>query len=177
MSNVPYVLKGARWGQRMGHGELTDALLEGLTDPLGGYHMGETAENLAEKRHHKSDHRLDLDYQFLTFPPLRECTVIRRCIRRCIRHRSTTPSRTHPHLPESHVNELNVPAPQTSGSTLTLAYTTRFVQGKTIELPYLARVAIFGDTTRTLPLARAHENATRLHFVSQSPQVPWNVTL
>ena len=49
MSNVPYILKGARWGLRMKHGEITDALWEGLEDPLGHYMMGITAENLAEK--------------------------------------------------------------------------------------------------------------------------------
>jgi acetyl-CoA C-acetyltransferase len=49
MSRVPYYVKNARWGQRMGHGAFTDALLEGLTDPIGGFHMGITAENLAEK--------------------------------------------------------------------------------------------------------------------------------
>lgn len=49
MSNVPYVLKKARWGHRMGHAEITDALTEGLTDPIYGCHMGITAENLAEK--------------------------------------------------------------------------------------------------------------------------------
>ncbi|MGB9825443.1 MAG: beta-ketoacyl synthase N-terminal-like domain-containing protein, partial [Desulfofundulus sp.] len=32
MSSVPYVLKGARWGQRLQHGEMTDALWETLTD-------------------------------------------------------------------------------------------------------------------------------------------------
>src|SRR6266478_5659953 len=32
MSNAPYLLKGARWGYRMGHGELIDSMLiEGLT--------------------------------------------------------------------------------------------------------------------------------------------------
>lgn len=49
MSNIPYVLKDARWGGRMGHLQATDALLEGLTDPLGHFHMGITAENLAEE--------------------------------------------------------------------------------------------------------------------------------
>lgn len=49
MSNVPYVLKNMRWGARMRHMEATDALWEGLTDPLHGIHMGITAENLAEK--------------------------------------------------------------------------------------------------------------------------------
>jgi len=49
MSNIPYLLKGARWGYRLRHGELTDALWEGLTDPICGQAMGRTAENLAEK--------------------------------------------------------------------------------------------------------------------------------
>ena len=49
MSNVPYMLKGARWGQRLQHGELTDMLWEGLTDPLQKILMGVTAENLATK--------------------------------------------------------------------------------------------------------------------------------
>ena len=49
MSNVPYVLKNARWGQRLQHGEMTDALWEMLTDPVYKIMMGETAERLAEK--------------------------------------------------------------------------------------------------------------------------------
>jgi acetyl-CoA C-acetyltransferase len=47
MSRVPYVLKDMRWGRRMWNGEVTDALTEGLEDPLGHFHMGITAENLA----------------------------------------------------------------------------------------------------------------------------------
>ncbi len=49
MSNVPFVLKDMRWGARMRHVEATDALWEGLTDPLHGIHMGVTAENIAAK--------------------------------------------------------------------------------------------------------------------------------
>ena len=50
MSNAPYLLKGARWGYRMGHGEATDTLIaEGLTCAMGGWHMGITAENIAER--------------------------------------------------------------------------------------------------------------------------------
>lgn len=53
MSNAPYVLKNARWGQRLQHGEMTDAMWELLysgSPLLGeGYIMGETAENLAKK--------------------------------------------------------------------------------------------------------------------------------
>lgn len=47
MSRVPYVLKDFRFGKRMWNGEVTDSLTEGLEDPIGHYHMGVTAENLA----------------------------------------------------------------------------------------------------------------------------------
>lgn len=49
MSTVPYVLKKARWGMRLQHGEFTDALWETLTDPIHKIMMGETAERLADK--------------------------------------------------------------------------------------------------------------------------------
>jgi acetyl-CoA C-acetyltransferase len=51
MSNAAYVLKGARWGLRLGNGEVTDSLLsEGLTCSINNIHMGLTAEEIA-KRH------------------------------------------------------------------------------------------------------------------------------
>lgn len=50
MSLAPYVLKNARWGQRMGDGKLVDTMiLDALTDAFNGYHMGITAENIAEQ--------------------------------------------------------------------------------------------------------------------------------
>ncbi len=50
MSNAPYLLKNARWGYRMGNGEIVDHMVfDGLTDIFNNYHMGITAENLAEK--------------------------------------------------------------------------------------------------------------------------------
>ncbi|MFP5214046.1 MAG: acetyl-CoA C-acetyltransferase [Acidobacteriota bacterium] len=50
MSLAPYALPGARWGQRMGDGKLVDVMVyDGLTDAFQGYHMGVTAENVAEK--------------------------------------------------------------------------------------------------------------------------------
>jgi acetyl-CoA C-acetyltransferase len=50
MSNAPYLLKQARWGLRMGHGELTDSMIaEGLTCALAGCHMGMTAEEIAAR--------------------------------------------------------------------------------------------------------------------------------
>ncbi|PJI46145.1 MAG: acetyl-CoA C-acyltransferase [Pseudomonas sp.] len=50
MSLAPYVLPKARTGLRMGHAELQDTLLrDGLIDAFNDYHMGITAENLAQK--------------------------------------------------------------------------------------------------------------------------------
>lgn len=50
MSGAPYVLKDARWGQRMGDGKLIDSMInDGLTDVFNNYHMGVTAENIAKK--------------------------------------------------------------------------------------------------------------------------------
>ncbi|EIE21837.1 acetyl-CoA acetyltransferase [Coccomyxa subellipsoidea C-169] len=50
MSNVPYYLKGARSGLRMGHGQLTDGMIsDGLWDPYSDVHMGECAEACAAK--------------------------------------------------------------------------------------------------------------------------------
>jgi acetyl-CoA C-acetyltransferase len=50
MSNAPYLLKGARWGFRMGNAEATDSLLaEGLTCAINSCHMGMTAEEIASR--------------------------------------------------------------------------------------------------------------------------------
>jgi acetyl-CoA C-acetyltransferase len=47
MSNIPYIVRGARWGLKLRHTQFTDMLWEGLTDPVCGQIMGLTAENLA----------------------------------------------------------------------------------------------------------------------------------
>lgn len=50
MSQTPYLLKTARWGQRMGNGIMEDYMVQdGLTDIFNNYHMGITAENIVEK--------------------------------------------------------------------------------------------------------------------------------
>jgi acetyl-CoA C-acetyltransferase len=50
MSNAPYLLRGARWGYRMGNGEVVDSmLLEGLTCSINGCHMGMTAEEIVRR--------------------------------------------------------------------------------------------------------------------------------
>ena len=49
-SMAPYLLKSARWGQRMGDGVLEDYMVkDGLSDIFNKYHMGITAENIVEK--------------------------------------------------------------------------------------------------------------------------------
>jgi len=47
MSRIPYVLYEMRWGARNRDVACVDSLFQGLTDPLGGFLMGITAENLA----------------------------------------------------------------------------------------------------------------------------------
>lgn len=50
MSQIPYLSLKSRFGYRMGHGELLDGMLyDGLIDPFMNYHMGITAENVAEQ--------------------------------------------------------------------------------------------------------------------------------
>lgn len=50
MSAAPYVLDKARWGQRMGDGKLVDSMIkDALWDAFNNYHMGVTAENIAEQ--------------------------------------------------------------------------------------------------------------------------------
>ncbi len=49
MSSAPYMLKTARWGQRLQHGQLSDMVWEVLTDPLTGMLMGMATELLVEK--------------------------------------------------------------------------------------------------------------------------------
>lgn len=50
MSLAPYILPKARWGYRMGDGAIVDTMVsDGLTDIFNNYHMGITAENIAEQ--------------------------------------------------------------------------------------------------------------------------------
>lgn len=50
MSNAPYALKQARFGYRMGNADLVDTMInDALWDASNDYHMGITAENVAEK--------------------------------------------------------------------------------------------------------------------------------
>lgn len=50
MSDAAFLLEQARWGQRMGNGTLVDSMIkDGLWCAFNEYHMGITAENVAEK--------------------------------------------------------------------------------------------------------------------------------
>jgi acetyl-CoA C-acetyltransferase len=50
MSGAPYIVQKARFGYRLGHGELLDSMIaDGLTCPITFVHMGITAENVAAK--------------------------------------------------------------------------------------------------------------------------------
>lgn len=50
MSAAPYVVPGARWGQRMGDGKIVDTMIkDALWDAFNNYHMGVTAENIAKE--------------------------------------------------------------------------------------------------------------------------------
>lgn len=50
MSMAPYLLESTRWGQRMGDAKVVDYMVhDGLFDIFNGYHMGITAENIAEQ--------------------------------------------------------------------------------------------------------------------------------
>lgn len=50
MTRAPYASNDARWGRRMGDAGLVDLMiLDGLWDAFNGYHMGNTAENVARK--------------------------------------------------------------------------------------------------------------------------------
>ncbi|MCI5615842.1 MAG: acetyl-CoA C-acetyltransferase [Clostridia bacterium] len=50
MSLAPYAVNSARWGARMNNTTMTDVMVnDGLWDAFNNYHMGITAENVAEK--------------------------------------------------------------------------------------------------------------------------------
>jgi len=59
MTNAPFLLKGARWGYRMGNADVVDYMVqEGLTCAMNQCHMGMTAEEIAK---HYSVSRADQD--------------------------------------------------------------------------------------------------------------------
>lgn len=51
ISQLPYYVKDARWGARMGHKTFEDGVIDILTWPMDGNHNGVTAENVATEYH------------------------------------------------------------------------------------------------------------------------------
>lgn len=51
ISQLPYYVRDARWGARMGHKNFEDGVIDILTWPLDGNHNGVTAENVAAEYH------------------------------------------------------------------------------------------------------------------------------
>ena len=49
MSQAPYILPQARWGYRLGHGQIVDALTNALTCPISGVQMGVFASQVAQE--------------------------------------------------------------------------------------------------------------------------------
>ncbi|MFW6409901.1 MAG: acetyl-CoA C-acetyltransferase [Halanaerobiales bacterium] len=50
MSQAGFIAEGSRWGNKMGDGKLVDMMIkDGLWDAFNDYHMGITAENIAEQ--------------------------------------------------------------------------------------------------------------------------------
>jgi len=50
MSNAPHIVRGERWGVRLGDARILDAMiLDGLWEAYNDYHMGITGENVAER--------------------------------------------------------------------------------------------------------------------------------
>lgn len=60
MTNAPYLLPQARKGFRLGNAQIIDSMInDGLWDVYNNYHMGITAENVAEKYHVTRDEQDD----------------------------------------------------------------------------------------------------------------------
>jgi len=49
MSQAPHVIRGARWGLKLGQGQLEDSLMVALLDTYCGLYMAQTAENLCRE--------------------------------------------------------------------------------------------------------------------------------
>lgn len=64
MSQAPHVIRGARWGFKLGEGALEDSLMVALLDTHCGLYMAQTAENLA--RQHDITRQLQDEYALLS---------------------------------------------------------------------------------------------------------------
>ncbi|MFH1422439.1 MAG: acetyl-CoA C-acetyltransferase [Planctomycetota bacterium] len=74
MSNVPYILRNARTGYRLGHGEIIDTMIyDGLWDVHNDIHMGETGELVADK--YKISRKEQDEYSVASHMKAHEATV------------------------------------------------------------------------------------------------------
>lgn len=73
ISQLPYYVKDARWGARMGHKMFEDGVIDILTWPLDGNHNGVTAENVA-KAYHVSREEQD---EFAVWSHQKACAAIK----------------------------------------------------------------------------------------------------
>jgi acetyl-CoA acetyltransferase family protein len=64
MSQAPHVIRGARWGFKLGEGKLEDSLMVALLDTHCGLYMAQTAENLA--RQHDISRQAQDEYALLS---------------------------------------------------------------------------------------------------------------
>ena len=77
MSKAPYLLYDARFGYRMGAAKMDDALLrDALHDAFGGYHMGITAENVAQSIIQEQRHYLVSVYDTVSKEYYGDCEVL-----------------------------------------------------------------------------------------------------
>ena len=68
MSNVPYLVQGARTGFRMGHQQMIDGMIhDGLWDPYNNQHMGNCAELCAREK--SFTRQAQDEYAAESFPP------------------------------------------------------------------------------------------------------------
>ena len=91
MTRAPYLAPHHRWGERMGDGEMVDVLLrDGLWDVFNDYHMGETAENLADMYSISRAEQDRYAAQSILSQPVRSCTA------RITSRRHATPAVPYP---------------------------------------------------------------------------------
>lgn len=77
ISQLPYYVKDARWGARMGHKVFEDGVIDILTWPLDGNHNGVTAENVAENVAEKYNVSREEQDQFALESHQKACKAIK----------------------------------------------------------------------------------------------------
>ena len=90
MSQAPHVVRGARWGLRLGPTQpLEDLLWEALIDPQCGFSMAETAENLADKLKREDVDAVALRSQQLAAKAWKDCVFQDEVVPVPVKHRKS----------------------------------------------------------------------------------------